>query len=386
MNGSIVIAASLAQKPLQGGHAWVLLQYLLGFRRLGWEVLFLDLLTADMCIDAAGRPCPPERSVNLEAFRIILDHFGFQDDYCLMDSQGESSIGLSRQQVLERAGAATLLLNVMGFLSDDEIIDRAPRHVFLDIDPGFGQMWESLGLTQIYSGFDDYVTIGENIGGAGCKIPTCGKTWITTPQPLVLDYWPARVDQGSHGITSIISWRGAYGPVTHGGRTYGLRAHEFRRFFPLPERTGQKFQLALSIHPDEAADIEQLQKYNWQIADPLEAAGDPWTYQSYIRNSAAEFMVAKNMYVDTRSGWFSDRSICYLASGKPVLAQDTGLESIYPAGRGLLLFSSLDEAIAGIGEIVGNYSRHAGAAREIAEAYFDSDRVLGRLLEKLGID
>ena len=164
-----------------------------------------------------------------------------------------------------------------------------------------------------------------------------------------------------------------------------LRAHEFRKFASLPSVTEQEFQLALSIHPDDAKDVHLLTSHGWQLVDPLMHAGDPWTYPAYIQKSASEFMTAKNMYVDTKSGWFSDRSICYLSSGKPVLAQDTGLGSLIPAGEGLLLFETLDDAIDGVEELRSNYKRHAVAARSIAEQYFDSDKVLGRLLGKLGV-
>jgi hypothetical protein len=385
MKGTIAIAASFAQKPLQGGHSWVLLQYLLGFKKLGWEVLLIDVLTADMCFDAAGKPCSLEHSVNLAALRNVMSRFGLEDDYVLLFNQDKSCIGQSREQVLERVGRSAMLLNVMGFLSDEEIIGRASKHVFLDIDPGFGQMWESLGLARIFDGYDDYVTIGENIGQPECNIPSCGKPWITTPQPVVLDYWPARIGQHHHGMTSVVSWRGAYGPVTFRGKVYGLRAHEFRKFWTLPKRTGQKFQLALSIHPNDSADSDILRGNGWSIVDPVKIAGDPWAYQSFIQESESEIMIAKNLYVDTRSGWFSDRSICYLASGKPVLAQDTGLKSIYPVGEGLILFSTLEEAIDGVAQLQRDYSRHARAAREIAETYFESDKVLGNLLRKLGI-
>jgi len=143
--------------------------------------------------------------------------------------------------------------------------------------------------------------------------------------------------------------------------------------------------LALSIDPEDSADISALGNGGWNIIDPREVAGDPWAYRSFIQDSSFEFMVAKNIYVKTRSGWFSDRSICYLASGRPVLAQDTGISSLYPTGEGLLLFETLDEAIDGIARIRGDYSLHARAARNFAERHFEARGVLGRLLEKLGV-
>jgi glycosyltransferase involved in cell wall biosynthesis len=228
------------------------------------------------------------------------------------------------------------------------------------------------------------VTIGENIGQPDCTIPSCGLQWMTTPQPVVLDYWPVQTP-GGKSFTSIASWRGPFGPIEYRGKTYGLRAHEFRRFASLPRISEQSFELALDIHAADVKDITLLTENGWSLVEPSTVVGDPGSYQTYIQNSKAEFMVAKNMYVQTRGGWFSDRSICYLASGKPVLAQDTGLRQLYPTGEGLLIFSTLEEALAGVEEICRNYHRHARAARALAEEYFDSDKVLTRLLNKLDI-
>ena len=385
MRGKIVIAASLAQKPLQGGHAWVLLQYLLGFRKLGWDVLFLDALEPGMCFDQKLNPCSLEQSQNLKAFLRVMTAFDLQDAFSLFVNKGERCIGKSRRQVLDHVRDSEVFINIMGFFSDEQVLAQARKRVFLDIDPGFGQMWEASGLAHLFDGYDCHITIGENIGMQGCRIPNCGLEWITTPQPVVLDYWPPVYFEENTRMTSVASWRGAYGPVEYQGKSYGLRAHEFRKFVSLPSVTEQEFQLALSIHPGDAKDVHLLTSHGWQLVDPLRHARDPWTYQAYIQKSASEFMTAKNMYVDTKSGWFSDRSICYLSSGKPVLAQDTGLGSLFPAGEGLLLFGTLDDAIHGVEELRSDYKRHALAARAIAEQYFDSDKVLGRLLGKLGV-
>jgi hypothetical protein len=384
MSKSIIIAGSLAQKPRQGGHTWVFLQYLLGFRRLGWDVLFLDRLDPGMCVDEAGRPSSFEDSLNLRYFQEVMHGFGLSDAFSLDYNRGECVVGLPRQRVLEHARNSAFLLNVMGFLTDEEVMSCVPRRVFLDIDPGFGQMWHELGLHNLFHGHDVYVTIGENIGRADCAIPLCGLKWITTPQPIILDYWPA-VGAGGDWFTSIATWRGSYGPLEYLGKTYGLRVHEFRKFITLPLRSGRPFQLALDIHSAEAKDRALLDANRWSVVDPLVVAGDPWAYQAYIQGSKAEFMVAKNMYVQTSCGWFSDRSICYLASGKPVLAQDTGLEHLVSTGAGLLIFTTLEEAVAGVEELNRDYARHARAARALAEECFDSDKVLKRLLGKLAV-
>jgi hypothetical protein len=227
------------------------------------------------------------------------------------------------------------------------------------------------------------VTVGENIGGPDCTIPTCGLEWITTPQPVVLELWPPRADGGER-FTSVASWRGPFGPIDYGGRTYGLRVHEFRKFAKLPSLSRQSFEIALDIDPAEVDDLALLRDNGWSLVDPDAVAGDPWAYRRYVQGSMAELMIAKNMYVESRSGWFSDRSICYLASGKPVLAQETGFTRFHPAGEGLLAFETLEEALAGAEEISGDYERHARAARALAEERFDSRKVLRRLLERLG--
>ena len=215
---TIVAAGSLAQKPLHGGHTWVFLQYLLGFRQLGWDVLFLDRLEARSCVGAVRRPCPPEESRSMRYFVEVMERFGLDGAFALLDDRGQSVVGLSREQVLERVGRSAFLLNIMGFLADDEILGRAPRRVFHDIDPGFGQMWRDLGLADPFRGHDAYVTIGENIGRPDCAIPTCGIDWITTPQSVVLEQWPRSTD-GGECFTSIGSWRGSYGPLESRGKT-----------------------------------------------------------------------------------------------------------------------------------------------------------------------
>jgi len=273
---------------------------------------------------------------------------------------------------------------VMGYLDDEDLLAACPRRVFLDIDPGFGQMWRALGLHDAFAGHDDHVTLGERIGSPDCSVPDCGLRWIPTRPPVVLDLWPYRRPGGSR-FTSVATWRGANAPVEYEGRTYGLRVHEFRRFAALPRLTGQPFELALSIDPGETRDLDLLAKNGWALVDPRTVAADPWGYRSYIASSKAELMVAKNMYVETRSGWFSDRSACYLASGRPVLAQDTGFAGLYPLGNGLLTFRTLEDAVAGVEEIGAAYRRHARAARELAEEELASDRVLGRLLDALAV-
>lgn len=383
---AIVVAGSLAQKPRQGGHTWQFLQYLLGLRRLGWDVLFLDRLEPGMCVNDRGAPCPVEDSVNLRYFVDVMRRFGLAGNFSLGYDRGTRTFGLSRPDVVRFLGRSAALVNVMGFLDDEDLLAAASLRVFLDTDPGFGQMWRDLGQADLFRGHDAHVTIAGNIGKPGCTIPTCGIDWIAWRQPVVLAEWPAQppADPGT-SFTSIGSWRGPYAPVEHGGRTYGLRVHEFRKFFGLPGMTGERFQVALDIHAAETRDLEGLAAGGWSLADPGTVACDPWRYREYVQSSRAEFTATKGIYVDTRGGWFSERSICYLASGRPVLAQDTGLAGLLPVGAGLLTFTTPDEAASAALEIRADYQRHSRAARAIAVECFDSDRVISDLLAKLGI-
>jgi len=384
--GTAVVAGALALRPGIGGHTWVFLQYVLGFQRLGWDVLFLDRLDPAMCVDATGRPCAPLESANVRYFLDVMERFDLADRCALVIDGSADFIGRPREAVLDTVADAAFFLNVMGYFTEPEVLGCAQKRVFLDIDPGFGQMWRELGQADVFAGHDAYVTIGENIGRAGCRIPTCGLAWITTPQPVVLERWPAQRPIGTGGaFTTIATWRGAYDSIEYQGHKFGLRAHEFRRFVSLPHASGQRFELALDIDSADTADRALLHDHAWSFVNPRSVAADPWLYRSYIQHSQAEFMVAKGMYVESRSGWLSDRSLCYLASGKPVLAQDTGLDEFYQTGRGLVTFSTFEEALAGVTEIQSDYEGHSAAARALAEDYFDSDSVLSRLLSQLGV-
>jgi hypothetical protein len=366
--GSVVLAAALAQRPGVGGHTWFALQYLLGFRALGWEVTLVDRLDPGMPGDG------------LAYLAEEMERFGLGGCWSVLLPGGESA-GLPRAEVERRVGSSDFLLNVMGYLDDEDLLARAPLRVFLDVDPGFGQMWRELGLADPFAGHERFVSVGLNLGSAGCEVPDCGLEWIPTLPPVALAHWPAA--EGGDAFTSVATWRGPYGPVEYEGRTYGLRVHEFRRFLSLPERVSAKFELALAIDPGDAADLERLRRANWGLVEP-DAVADPGSYRSFIQASAAEFTVAKAMYVETRGGWFSDRSACYLASGKPVVAQETGFGGHLPTGRGLLAFSTMEEAAAAVEEVRCGRERHARAAREIAEEHLDAQRVLGRLVEELG--
>jgi hypothetical protein len=379
---AIAVCGSIAQRPGRPGHAWAFLNYLLGFQELGYEVIFVDRLGAEM-VDGAETAASLRSSPGARWLAATMRDAGLEGSYALLLGDGGETSGMPRPELLERLRDSVLLLNVNGFLADRELLEAARKRVYLDIDPGFAQMWEEMGLAALPDGHDAFATVGLNVGKEGCAVPTVGRDWVTTLPPVVLDSWPA-VPAGQ-GFTSIGSWRGPFDPVAYAGRSYGLRAHELRRFAELPRLLDAPFELALDIAPEDHRDAELLREHSWRLADPLAVAGDSTSYRRFIQGSLAEIAIAKGMYVETRSGWFSDRSACYLASGKPVLALDTGFSSWLPTGEGLLRFSDLDEAAAGGEEICADPERHSRAARAIAEEHFEAGRVLSGLLERLGV-
>ena len=345
---------------------------------------FIDRLEPEMCVDERGERTSFRASANLRYLAQVMDAFGLANHWTLLYDSGREAAGRGKEEAVDVARRSALLLNVMGYLTDERILSAAPLRVFLDIDPGFGQIWNELGLARPFEGHDRHVTVGGNIGSAACAIPTSGIDWVTTKPPVEMSQWPP-LPGGGDRFTSVVSWRGPFGPLEYRGRIYGLRVHEFRRFVELPERASGSFEVALDIDEADEPDRRALEEHGWRLADPRMAAGDPGCYRDYIQGSTAELMIAKNLYVDTRSGWLSDRSACYLASGRPVLVQDTGLDGVVPTGAGLVAFETLEEAVEGAEDIVGDYGRHSRAARALAEEHFAAGAVLPRLLADLGI-
>lgn len=381
MSLRIVVAGMIAGDPFQGGATWAVLQYVLGFRRLGHEVTLIEPIAA-----AAIRPPGVEldTSVNATYFDRVVKRFGLRGRAALLRQERRETIGVPYNELLDRTRGADLLINISGMLTDQQLVARIPHRIYLDLDPAFNQLWQAAeGIDMRFQGHTHFVTVGTAIGSAACDVPTCGLPWMTTLQPVVLSEWPVAPPDPSGPWTTVGNWRG-YGSIQVRDILYGQKAHSFRRFITLPRLSPHNdFVLALAIHADEVKDLAALADNGWRLVDPAQVAATPDDYQAFIYASKAELGIAKSGYVESRCGWFSDRSVCYLASGRPVLAQDTGLEGLLPIGRGLLTFSTEDEALAGIDAINGDYARHAAAARNIAEECFDSDRVLTRLLQKV---
>jgi hypothetical protein len=369
----IIVSGAVANKAGQGGEAWVRLSWALGFRKLGYEVLFLEQLA----------PGAPGSAASF--FQETVDRFGLHDQAVLLGADG-SICGPGLAEVLAFASDAEALVNISGHLSLGAVLERVRRRAYVDIDPGFTQVWQAQGATGL--GLEKHTlhfTIGANIGTPDCPIPTCGFNWLKTRPPVLLGEWQAVEGAAFDRFTTIANWRGSYGPLEIDGRTFGLKVHEFRKVIDLPRLSGLPFEIALNIHPADGRDLAALHAGGWRIIDPAAAAGTPDAFRDYVRGSGAEFSVAQGVYAHTNSGWFSDRTAHYLASGRPVLVQETGFSRHLPAGRGLVPFRTLEEAAAGAKSIVENYASHSRAARELAGTYFSSDVVLRQFCEDAGI-
>ena len=381
---TIVVSGAIANRYPYGGATWGRLEWVLGFKALGCKVYFLEQIAAENCVDQAGQPVGFEQSENRAFFDTAMDQFGLADSAVLFSSDGARFHGLGKNDLFDVASGADLLVNISGHLNFESLFARFRRKAYVDVDPGYTQFWHTSGNPNArLAGHDYYFTIGQNIGTPGCTIPTCGIAWRRTWPPVTLEYWPPRMRSALDRFTTIASWRGAYGTSELGGKRFGPKAHAFRNFFELPERVPAQFELALDIHSAEQSDLAALQKYGWRLVDPKVTAGDPRSFQAYVQNSAAEFSVAQPVYTETGSGWFSQRTAEYLASGKPVLVQDTGLARHLPIGDGLVTFTDLEQAIDGVEKIRANYAQHCRAARALAEEHFDSNKVLANFLAEI---
>jgi hypothetical protein len=324
--------------------------------------------------------------VNLDWFRRTTEAFGLVDRSVLVCDDGVESSSLSWSRLVELANQSELLINLSGHLNVEPIFSAMRRKAYIDVDPGFTQFWHADPQSGfLLSGHDFYFTIGENIGTSHCSIPTQGIHWRPTRQPIVFDDWPMVKSSRLTKFTTIASWRGSFGPVHYDGRTFGLKVHEFRKFCKLPGQLEHDFEIALDIHPADEKDRSMLEENGWKLVNPKTIVNEADSFRSYVQHSSAEFSVAQGIYVDTNSGWFSDRTLRYIASGKPVLVQETGFSKQIPVGNGILTFRTMDEAVFGANKIAADYENHCQAARQIAIRFFDAQEVLGRLIDEVGL-
>lgn len=386
----IVVTGLIGSYPL-GGVGWDYLAYVSGFRRLGHEVFYLED-TGQWLYDPRAHTFTDDVSFNVGYLADTLARAGesMHDHWSLRAPDG-SYHGASLAQVERFCSAADLFLNVSGACWLREPYRGARGIAYLDSDPCYSQakllaveqgtatedQVYSVGLIRAHNCF---FTFAENINDPTCTIPSCGLQWMPTRQPIVLADWPCTFTPEARRYTTVMSWKTDVTLPNLAGATYGGKDVEFMKFIQLPARVPVGLEVALS----GAAPRAELRRHGWEIVDAYERSCTLDAYHHYLSQSRAEWSIAKNAYVASRSGWFSTRSAAYLALGKPVVVQDTGFRRYYPTGEGLFSFSTIDEAVAGIEAIERDYRRQCEAARALAEREFSFEAVLARLLRDAG--
>jgi hypothetical protein len=384
MAARIMVAGAIAHHPLGGaGNTWAFLQYVLGFRALGFEVYYLEHIEPQHCIDDEWKPSAFATSANARYFRAVMDQFHRTDHSALLEWNGAGHVGLPHTAVEQLAHGTALLVNLSGRFHLQSVLAPVRQRMYVDLDPGFVQIWQQqYGVDMNLRGHDVYVTVGLNLGAPDCPLPTCGVRWHATLPPVVLDQWTTTREPGD-AYSTVADWRG-YSPVEWRGVWYGQKAEEFVRVLDLPFRVAVPLEICLAIHPDEP-DRGALVQHGWRLVSPRRHAATPDSYRHYIFGSRGEFSVVKHGYAAGRTGWFSDRSACYLAAGRPVIVQDTGLAAHLPTGAGLLTFTDVATAARALGTVESDYAAHARAARAFAREHLDANVVLPRLLQLAGL-
>jgi len=369
------------------GHIDHVMAYAVGFQRLGHEVYVMDRVGAGRCIDKNGQKVPFEQWQGGPHFEQIARSYGMWPRCCLIYKKGEATRGMSFAEAVGVARRCDLLLTRSGEIHRvPEVFESARRRVYFDGNPGATQVHahQQNGTFDALDRHELLFTLGLNIGSDTCPIPTDGRQWHPMPRPVFLPTWPAAIDAGCRRFTTVSSWREGRARFEWQGTDWGEKSDNWLQFLDLPAMTGEEFEIALRVDSTrQEADRRVFHGKGWRLADPrtLHQLDD---YRNFIGKSRAEFSVAHNRVVQFRTGWFSDRTAMYLAAGKPALVQSTGFEPHLPTGKGLLTFSTLEEAAAGIEEINRDYLGHCRAARAIAEQHFDSDKVLAKILEVSG--
>lgn len=373
---NIIFAGTIGRSGL-GGQAWAGLQYLLGLRALGHEVVYLeDCGRSSWVFIWEKEDWTHELDYPAAYVRACLEPFGLGDRWIYRDNY--RSLGMPLVQFKEFCASADLLvMRAVPFWNWRKEYELPRRRAFIDVDPGFTQIAIAngdVGLAEGIARVESRFTYAQRYGAADCAIPSDGGPWLTTRPPVFLPEWPVIETPATH-FTSVMRWQG-FKEVTHRGVRYGQRDKEFPRYFDLPKRTAQKFLIAqMGIKPEE------LTRHGWEVAPGEVVSRTPESYREFIQQSRGEFSVPKNGYVAMRGGWFSDRSVCYLASGRPVVIEDTGLADWLPVGEGLLTFNDPDGALKCVGQVNADYEKHRRAARCVAEEHFATEKVLPPFLE-----
>ncbi len=375
---------SLAGYPQGGGHWTCFLQYLFGLTALGHQVFWLELLRS------TGNRARDHRLIDIFFGR--FKRYGFKDRCAVLlyspqvtepTLEAGHIYGMTSDRLREIAHDADLLWNFSCSLRQP-LLSLFKRRVLIDLDPGHLQV-SALTWNMGIQDHHVFLSVGTKLADGDSAVPTFGVEWHGFLPFLYLPQWNAAPDPGKDApFSSVTQWTWEY--LDLNGRALSVSKRDaYLRYIDLPERVGRSFELAANIHSnDPTGDRELLLKMGWKLVNPHRVARSPSIYQNYIKQSRAEFSCPKPIHRELKSGWFSDRSACYLASGRPVLAEDTGFSEHLPTGRGLLCFNNLEEALAGVAEIDGNYPKHMSAARELAEEYLSSQKWLPSMLSACG--
>ena len=371
---NIVCAGYLVRYPLWGA-LWHHLQYIVGFERMGHTVVFVEHYGwPNSCFDVDAMTMTSDPSCGLRRLVGAWKALGLQCSWCYLAEDGTTH-GLTRDQLASACVDADLYVDLSG-INDIPEQRRARLSILVDTDPVFTQIGAH-GLHRPFAEYSRLFTYAENIH-RNSTMPTGGHRWLPTRQPAVADLWRVAPPNSDGRLTTVMNWT-AYGEHEHGGVAYGQKDRQLMEVATLPGRCDRKFEVAVDV-PEDIAGV--LEGNGWLISSPLAATSTPGRYRKFIARSFGEFSVAKHGYVATRSGWFSDRSTGYLASGRPVILQDTGYSDNLPTGDGLLAFRTANEAVLAVRALERDYEHHCRAARQIAEAEFDHRKVLGDLLER----
>jgi hypothetical protein len=377
----IVVGSWMVRYPLGGNLSWTL-QWLLGFHLLGHDVYLVEKAGyPDSCFDPARGVMSDDCSHGVSTVSDLLSRFGLAGRMCYVDARG-CYHGLSRQEIESILRSADLFADIGSHGAWLEEAQGARLRILVDGEPGYTQMRMEKALAEgknILS-YDYYFSNGANIGTPASSAPTAGKPWRPLFNPVVPELFACPDAERGAPFTTVMNWQ-AHEPLRYNGAVYGQKDVEFAKFEGLPGRLATPLEVAVSGR----VPADRLARAGWRIRSAHAVTASFDTYRDYIRQSRGEFSVCKNVFVVTHSGWFSDRSAAYLASGRPVVLQNTGFEAHLPCGRGLFAVGSVEEAADAIAEVEGAYASHATWAREIAAEYLDARKVLGGLLRQLGI-
>jgi hypothetical protein len=371
----------MVRYPL-GGMAWHYLQYVMGLIRLGHDVYFVeDSDDYPSCYHPDTYLLDTDPSYGLRFAEETFGKVGFADRWVYYDAHAKRWLGPAAARIEDLCRAADLVLNVSAVNPLRSSLMQIPVRAFVDTDPGFTQVRHLTDppKRKLALQHTAFLTFGENIAAGRSTVPDDGLAWQPTRQPIVLDAWPVTAGPLDGRFTTVMQWDSDAPPEYYQGTRYRTKRATFMAYIDLPKRVDDIFELAVERLPTELGPM--LEERGWLLRHPYEPTRTPWTYQRYIQESKAEFTPAKHGYVASRSGWFSERSAAYLASGRPVVTQETGFSEWLPTGAGVLSFSNLEEAQVAVEEVNRRYDFHCQEARRIAADYFDSDKVLPRLIE-----